>query len=432
MESYWFWKWLKRHRIKDARSLQRTLSRRAAVDSLLELAPDPVVFKRKDTPETTELIGGKGIDLTGDLGCHHINCLTKEIDGLFRHAWHYFDRIALPDQALSRVLDFQRHGHVEALGEALEPFVLVLQRLHEINGLDLIRFDIRQPACMQHFQKHAAEAGIDHAFVKKSLLAGDIARTAKISYDDEHEYNGHHHLDYQLISEEFVHFEWGSLCSNQIKIPKNPARLREAVALNVVEKYLAAISADALAARCAHSPLGAAIPFYQRLLATRASPTVEDVAFEIGLPVSNNMSIETLIKLRKNEGDAFYRLQAALREAITERLKSVEHRTASQLAIEIKRDIIDPEIRKIREKLKSVRSLAMRSAGVGIGLGTIAATVGLLWPIGPVGVGLTVGGAITLTGQALKKAHDDEIATQREVQLSDLYFLWRAHQHRRG
>jgi hypothetical protein len=431
VEAYWFWGWLKRHRVTDARTLRRALSRPAVVDGLVELAPPTVVFRREDEPSTTELIGGKGIDLTGELGCHAIGCLTKEIDGLFRHAWHYFDRISLPDQALYRVVEFRRHGNIDTLCKGLDSFVLVLHRLNKINGLELIRFDVRKPACIDHFREHAAEAGIDHAFTNTSLLAADLAKTAQISHGGEIEQDGHRHLNYQLISNAFVHYEWGSLCSEREEIPNDPIKLREAVATDVVRKYLAGISADVLAARHAHSPLGAAIPFYKRLLATRPSPTVEDVAFEIGLPVSNGASLEALVKLRKNEADAFSRLQFALRMAIAERVKSAGSRTAEAIAKEIMRDIVDPEIRKIREKLRSTRSLALRSAGVGVGLGTIAATVGLLSPVGAIGAGLTVGGAM-LGAQALKKTHDDELATLREVQLSDLYFLWRAHQHRRG
>lgn len=384
-------------------------------------------------PSHAELTAGKGIDLTGDLGCHHIDCLSKEIDGLYRHAWHYFDRISLPDQAFFGVTEFQRVGNREGLQERLEPVVLVLERVNRIGGLDLIRFDIRQPSCTEHFSEHAADAHLEHALANTRAFAESLTQTARITWDKQ-AVDGHFHVAYRLESPMFEHSEWGTLCAHHDKIPEEEGRLRKTIALSVARRYLAALSADALAAHRAKAPLGSSIPFYKRLLGRPAVPTPEDVAFELALPVSNNAPVEALMKVRRDEGDAFLRLQRALRLAIAERLKTVGDSTAEAIALEIRRDVIDPELRAIREKLKKSRRLALRGAGTGVGLGTIAATVGLLAPLGPLGTGLAVGGAITLGAQALKKANDDELAALKEVQMSDLYFLWRGHKHgkRRG
>src|SRR5450631_2630113 len=107
LSNYWFWDWMTRHRVRGARSLRKALDQHGAIDSLQRLVPPTVAFKRTDPPETSELTAGKGIDLTGELGCRHIDCLAKEVDNLFRHAWHYFDRISLPDQAMHSVVGFQ-------------------------------------------------------------------------------------------------------------------------------------------------------------------------------------------------------------------------------------------------------------------------------------------------------------------------------------
>src|SRR5947207_2823087 len=109
MDIYWFRSWTKSHDVTDEASLQRVLGQSSGIDSLLNSAPElhtqaPIICRG-----TTDLTAGKGIDLSGELGCHHIDCLRKEIDGLFRHVWHYFDRIILPDVALTRIFQFHRH-----------------------------------------------------------------------------------------------------------------------------------------------------------------------------------------------------------------------------------------------------------------------------------------------------------------------------------
>src|SRR5216110_391033 len=97
MKQYWFATWLRAHRVRDESSLRTALNQPRALQRLLESAPAPTIPTRNESPDKIDLTGGKGIDLTGELGCRHIDCLTKEIDSLFRHAWHYFDDIRLPD-----------------------------------------------------------------------------------------------------------------------------------------------------------------------------------------------------------------------------------------------------------------------------------------------------------------------------------------------
>jgi hypothetical protein len=191
------------------------------------------------------------------------------------------------------------------------------------------------------------------------------------------------------------------------------------------------LSADALAARRARTALGTTIPFYKRLLATHRPPQIEDIAFELALPISPNISVASLIKFRKTEGECFERFQAALRTAISERIKTASSPTAAVYAREIKRDVIDPELRRIRDQASSFPHACSPSTATGLGLGAVAATVELFTPLNanPIGAGLTVGGAITMGASSLKKAVDDHLAIRRDVSLSDMYFLWKAHQH---
>jgi hypothetical protein len=430
MDGYWFAEWLQRNRVRHEASLRKVFARRQGLASLLEAAPPPIVHVSTEPPQLVELTGGKGIDLTGKLGCRHIDCIEKELDELFHHAWHYFDRILLPDQALYRVVDFNQHKDTDALVAGLSSFIKVLQLLEKVGGDKLVVFEARTPGCTEHFHQHAQDAGIDQALANTNDFLKELITTGKMSWNLREE-KGHMHLGYRLVHQAFVHYEWGSLCSLQAPLPEEREAIRRAVAESVLRKYTAELCADALSARRRRTPLGATIPCYRRLLATHPSVQVEDVAFELHLPIAKEIPVSSLIKLRKDEADAFERFQVALRTAVKDRLATASSSNAKDLAREIKRDVIDPELRKIREKLKASRSLTVKSAGTGMALGVAAATVGLLTPLhaNPIGTGLVVGGAITLGASSLKKAVDDYLAVKREVSLSDMYFLWQAHRH---
>ncbi len=430
MRDYWFAAWLTEQRASDEASLRKAFDKPNGLESLLRAAPAPRVQVRQGAPDRSELSAGKGIDLTGELGCRHVDCLSREIEGLFRHAWHYFDAIRLPDQALYHVTGFNDHGDVDDLIAGLVPFVLVLEKLRQSGGADLIEFEIRTPSCQQHLADHAREANIAHAFANTDSLVNEIANSGTIEYEPR-DTDGHRHLGYRLDHPAFEHSEWGSLCARRESIPRGEGPTRRAIAGDVVRKYMAALSADALGARRSHTALGTAVPFYRRLLATHPSPTADDVAFELALPISPTLPVEALINLRKEEHETFQRFQDALRAAIAERLRMATSEMASEYAREIKRDVIDPALRKIRDKLVASDKLALRSAAGGVGLGVVAATVGLLSPLAanPIGVGLAVGGAITLGAASLKKANDDMLSVRNELSLSDMYFLWKAREH---
>src|SRR5262249_5537931 len=118
---------------------------------------------------------------------------------------------------------------------------------------------------------------------------------------------GHTHLGYQLDHPAFVHSEWGSLCSLQAPLPEEYEPIRIAIAGAVLRKYTSELCADALSARRSHTPLGATIPCYRRLFSTHRTAQIEDVAFELDLPIAKQMPVSLLIKLRKDEADAFER-----------------------------------------------------------------------------------------------------------------------------
>jgi hypothetical protein len=430
MNEYWFRTWMTEQGVSDEESLKRVLAGRSGLNSLIKAAPEATFRTTESESSIAELTGGKGIDLTGELGCHHPDCIKNEVETLFRRTWHYFDLITLPDNALAGVLKFKDHKNVAFLAQHLTPIVHSIALIDGAGATDLVRFEPRIPSCDKHAEQHAREAAIPQAFENSSHLAKEISESAEISWAVE-DIDGHKHLRFQLDHEEFMHSEGGEICLKDGPKALTDLDIKRIGSETVVRRYLAALSSDALTARRTNTPLGATIPFYRRLLNPSAPNGPGDVSFNLKLPVSKDLPIRDLIKLRQSERLAFERFQFCIRKAIDERVRSSAGADAEKIAREIERDLINPELRRIRDLLTSSKKYSKKSGTIGLILGGAATTVGLLAPqaLSSLGTGLTVGG--TLAGLAsIKKAIDDHLSVRKDASLSNMYFLWKAKEKR--
>lgn len=180
MEPYWFKIWLEDNGVRDATSLRRALTAKT-VDDFLSIVPEPLPMIRDRAPSDSELSAGKGIDLTGILGCHDKECLKREIDVLFRHLWLYFDKVRLPDQALWRAISFRNEPNLDVLIKALEPFIFVVNYLEDGGASNSVVFETRSPSCREHFRQHASDAGIAQSIVNLEPIEQDIVKNGTIS-----------------------------------------------------------------------------------------------------------------------------------------------------------------------------------------------------------------------------------------------------------
>jgi hypothetical protein len=427
LEDYWFKIWLDEKGVRDAGSLRRALSAKT-VDDFLSIVPEAHAIIMDHSPEDSELSAGKGIDLTGILGCRDPECLKLEIDTLFRHIWLYFDKVRVPDQALWQAVHFQNRRSMDTLVNGLEPCVFVVKHLEEIGASDLIVFETRTPSCRDHFRKHASEASIGQSIANLGPIEQEIVKNGEISWEKTND-RGHVDLEYRVDYDFLEHSRWGTICSKRGRLPQGD-QIKYAIAQDVIRDFLAELSADALAARRSKTALGATINLYRHLLATSPSSDVADVAFELAIPVADNVSVENLIRIRKSEKPSFERFQSSLRQAIDERLRHSGSGDPATVAREIRETVIEPGVREIRDKLQAAKALAFKSGALGAAMGTAAATVGLMSPIaaGALGVPLAAGGVL-MAGGSVVKASTSYLEARRDVSLSDMYFLWKAHGH---
>jgi hypothetical protein len=181
------------------------------------------------------------------------------------------------------------------------------------------------------------------------------------------------------------------------------------------------------AAQIYKTPLGAAIPFHQRMLANSYSPTVADVAMSMHLPVIEGLTPDVLLRIREDEQEYFTRFRIQLRLAIQERLKNAQSKDPLKIATEVQRDVMEPELNALKQRLRMAEKNVAKKSAVGIFLGALATTCGLLaGAVPPVALAAGLTAAVSVSGNAAGK-YLDEIS---EAHLNWMYFAWQAEKHR--
>ena len=194
----------------------------------------------------------------------------------------------------------------------------------------------------------------------------------------------------------------------------------------VYTETMAHLAADVLAAHRLGLPLGAVRGVAGRMLTESRPVSVADVIFHLSLPVLEGIPAAELMKFREDHTDEFASFRRGLTRAAQERIKVTPTKAVATIAREIQSDFIEPELSKIRVALAATEKSLKKKATVGMFLGALSTTCGLLAGVtAPLAITAGVTTATTLTGSAALKMLDE----QRETSLSDMYFLWRATDH---
>jgi hypothetical protein len=125
---------------------------------------------------------------------------------------------------------------------------------------------------------------------------------------------------------------------------------------------------------------------------------------------------------------SFERFRTSLRLAIRERLENTQTADSVSVASEIAEDVVEPSLNDIEQRLSAAQSVLEKKSMISVGIGTASATIGLIAGMPlllPAGVAWAL-----LPGQHYMKYLEE----RRDIQLSDMYFLWRQEQlgFRRG
>jgi hypothetical protein len=419
-ERYWLTEWMDTNGVKSDWHIDKVLKSKARLRDLrehVENIPYTTEPLSDSTSPGTVLVGGRGIDLSGDLECSSWGCKTKQVDRLFSRVWHYFDRVVVVGL---EARDIQKEDQIrdEQTLRELEQMMRLLLYLRA-NGIeDMLIFRQKPPACEKHSGEQLAKAGLSDPKELMPRLAARLCSEGKIR--DIRPHGDHYH--YAFDHPTFMHSVFDTVSRKRVA---ESGGIKEAAARSVVEMYVSRVSSDILAARYLGSPFGSDLDYYRVVLDQFSQRvTHEAVALELELPVLDGVRPVDLMALRSAEGASFERFRTALKSAIAARLASDGSINAKAIAREIEADVIRPALADIEQRLKAAQSVLTRKAAIGLSIGALATTCGLVLGVPTLTVA-GVGSAMTAL-----QAEYKHIEERRDVQLADMYFLWRAsHAH---
>jgi hypothetical protein len=364
------------------------------------------------------IVGGRGLDLSGELKGSTSEELIQEAEDLFGQVWHYFDQIVVEGYTPRRCVLMYENGDFDLCVERASSHSALLLYLRDIDALDALIFRQKPDPCIEHGHDRELldRAGLERIKTQGPTLLEELAKGEVVDVVD-HLDHLHYEYFHPLLGDCF-----GSLWHGQYEAAVvDEDSLKRQVASNRFELHAEYMAADAFMATELSAPLAMAVPLHETVKKRLVSgTTVDDVALRLNLPVLHGISPQELVRLRQEEAESFERFRTALRAAIKERIKAADAGSSEKVAEDIADDILTPAIMDIKQRLQ-IASRGMRRksvANLAVGVATVVtglrAGIPILLPAG-IGVGL-----------GIPTVHYAKyIDTASEVELSDMYFLWK-------
>jgi hypothetical protein len=420
VSEYWVYNWLDGNQITTMDEVRRSLSSSSVLSGLKESAGLVIDGWRASPvePKPLSLIAGAGIDLSGRLDCDATECRRAQVNRLFRRAWHYFETIVARDAIAEDLIIHGRCPDAELQARLLPHFETVLI-VRDLGAEALVEFLPRVPACFDHWQRHASEAGIEDIATREEKLVDQLLSESSVDLSRK---KGS--ILCTVNNPEFSHTQWVDFSPNEIR-GKTDRAIRHEALERVARKFLVHLTADINAARRYGGSFGSTIPIFRRILANR-SETISDVALEVGLPALDGLSTAQLIEVRLKYQDTFARFMKRLRAFLGESIQQGVSGPAD-LQAKLKSDLIDGELEELRSSLKQAEQSLKRKSAFGLSLGTLVATIGAVTGVvtAPVAFGL----AATISAASLNPAVSKYVDDTTKIRSDDMYFLLQAEGH---
>ncbi len=410
MSDYWMYRWIDEQGIRKAQDLYKVLRRPEAIDRLLEheSAHQPTTYDSQMLSQS--VVAGRRVDLSGFLNCPHFDCVSPQIDILFGKTWHYFDIIVVDDPKLR-----QPDSDPSRFLWDVEQRTRLLLYLRKIGASEHVAFKRKvSELCGLHFRKFAEvnNLGLDLLYddsfanrvVRELLSAGRF----EISLRDD----GRWHYEIYHPKLERI----GGVYSHSDPAVK-PSR--EEIAEHAFGYFCVGLISDVAAMRELGIPL---LQVTDGIFLSEPAHPVEDsiVALSLRLPVLANVSAREILRLKNDNWPEFERFRSALRVAIGEQIDRAGTRSPEEIARAVLQEYINPELADIERHLATAKKGLARKIGAGVALGGATVTAGAIATV-PLIVATGVAAVATSLPQVYKYFED-----KREIEMSDLYFLWKA------
>ena len=418
MTGYWLSRWIENSEIDTLDVARQRLSDPRAAEELIFGAVDDHTKKAiLPLPEARhQLVASSGLNVSGALACTSTECIKKRVDQILYRSWHYFDNVLVTGLSPWSAIDTLKIDGPEAARDKILRHIDVLLYIRNIGAADVIRFSERPNYCLEHLQQHAHEAGILSDVEDVTERLGRLLEK-EAAFLALKETPAGLKFALKFPSVEYVHT--GTYVARPLPTSDVLAGI---VSREAARDIVAQLIRDSAFARLNEASLGQAARLSDPLVTNAATgaPTSGDVAFNLSLPVIDRLPVAELLAVRHHEAADFQAFRKALQRAITERLSAISSGdTAESVADSVYEDIIEPALITLDRKVDHAAKIFAKKSVVAASVGTVATTVGLLAfpPITAAGLAVLVGGMLVNYNELLKE--------RKEVELSDLYFLWR-------
>lgn len=304
---YWLFGWLDSHRINSVADLNAVLGNQGCLRELRDVAEAWLDSDPKIPQTGINLVAGTGLRLDDLLTCPNFPCRQQQVDVLFRHAWHYFDTILLPDGVGDLVTDPPTNWTKEVLLNTLASWIASVMYIRELGAERLVCYYPRFPLPPKDFLPHVTDLSPDELERLLQLIQADIVKEGKFQFE---------RVTKSRFKVDFLDPELGVGTVFNLTVPKGNASpkkyLRSAVAKSTVKEHLDCLVEDLHTRKHLSGSLGSVVWTHDRLLSLISPPTVRDVVLKLSLPSISGIPVKELVALRVGEGDSFNAFRAAL------------------------------------------------------------------------------------------------------------------------
>jgi len=422
---YWLYSWLASRKIESRSDAERELAKPGTLRDLTEIA-ERWTGEAETDMSGYNLAAGTGLRLNDELSCSSSTCRKRQVDILFRHAWHYFNNVLIPDSTWELLTHEQPRWSKKRVLETLLNQIDVALQIQEMGASDLVRFyRTNQTPDFSETQAPASIAG---------NLVGTCRDTAWTQIEATISNPELYHLKYRSDGSCKVRYydpgrEFGITIgfSRDVINGRDSDWVRSTAAHDVLHFHIAALEKDLVASRGLKASLATILWSHASALsAINGGPDTSNVLFELTFPSLSHIPISELLSLRAQEGAAFAAFRATLKNAAKEMLTERCAADPKVIANAIRMDIVEPELARLTVKLKSAQRAMQRKATFSVALTGISTVCGLLLD-GGVGAAAGAGiGLLSSGGIATASKFCDEKA---DIESSDMFFLWKALGH---
>lgn len=418
--TYWLLGWLESNKVTSVDKVAELLRKPSQIREMRKVAGDWWEAVVDYVPDGVNLVAGTGLRLNDELTCPSPSCRRLQVDVLFRHAWHYFDRVLLPDGVGELLIYPPDNRTKEYIFETLLNRIDIVLHIQKLGALDLVYYYPRAkylenditPIVDEKQKRQWSKAWRD--------IEGVIISQGTYKFEN---------LGQRQFKVEAIDPFLGIKHTHKFKLDRyeraSEKRLRQKVAHKILHHHMIYLEEDIQIWRKLGSSFGSIIPSHEQVLTKICKmPDASEVLFHLYLPSFANVPISALIELRAIERESFETFRNSLTKAANEIIAQKKVNDPSKLSSEMYADIIQPEIARLNKKLKVAQKTLAKKSAASITLIVLSTTCGLLFggPLGAV-LGAVASGA-GLGGVVLKYLDD-----KQTIELSDMYFLWKALEH---